>query len=550
MANRTELTLKIAGTTCDGCDLSINGMPGLVASEFESSAHHTEHTARVVSAASAEGDFLGSAGHRSSGQVTEQESTEFTVEKFSDAKEFDLVVVGGGSAGFAAAIRAADLGASAAVVEGGKLGGTCVNVGCVPSKTLIRAAEVFYRAGHHAFAGIRATLEPPNLKAIVDQKDELVMALQQSKYRDVLAGYPTVTLLEGWASLGPDGSVLVNGKPVHARKVVLATGARPWAPPIPGLADQPYLTSTEALSLTRLPKSMIVIGGSAVGLELAQFYARLGTRVTVLEALPHIVPAEDVEIGQALATYLRAEGLDIHPAVAIRGVSGRRGAYRVEVTEDDTTRTFEAAELLVATGRRPNTTGMGLEEAGVLLGKKGEVLVDEYLETTRKGIYAAGDVTGDPMFVYVAAYAGALAAENALRGNGRTYDLSVLPRVTFTDPAVASVGLTEAQARGRGMKTIVARLPLSQVPRALAARDTRGLVKLVADAQRNALLGAHILAPEAGEMIMEAALAIRFGIRVDEIGAIFHPYLTHAEGIKLACQTFAKDITKLSCCAT
>jgi mercuric reductase len=481
--------------------------------------------------------------------VTGQKSGPLSVQKLSADEEIDLLILGGGSAGFAAAIRAADLGASAAIVEGGALGGTCVNVGCVPSKTLIRAAEVFHRAGHHAFAGIRAKLEQPDFKAVIEQKDELVATLQQAKYWDVLAAYPTVMLIKGQASLRPDGSVLVDGKTVRARKILLAMGARPWAPPIPGLDTRPYLTSTEALALTELPKSMIVIGASAVGLEIAQLFARMGTKVTALEALPRIVPAEDADMGEGLSAYLREEGMDVHPGVSIRQVSGRLGAYEVEVEEGGAKRMFEAEQLLVATGRRPNTKGMGLEEAGIRLGKKGEVVVDEHLETSKKGVYAAGDVAGDPMFVYVAAYGGALAVENALNGNSRKYDLSVVPRVTFTDPAVASVGLTEAQARERGIDVAVSKLPLSYVPRALAARDTRGLIKLVADAKTNLLVGAHVLAPEAGEMIQEAAMAIRFGIRVDELGAMLHPYLTHAEGIKLACQTFTKDVAKLSCCA-
>jgi mercuric reductase len=311
----------------------------------------------------------------------------------------------------------------------------------------------------------------------------------------------------------------------------------------------PYLTSTEALALVSLPKTMIVIGASAVGLELAQFYARMGTKVTVLEALPRIVPAEDADVGEALAAYLAEEGMDLHAGVNIRRVGGKAGRYSVELEKAGDTCTLSAEQLLVATGRRPNTKGMGLEEADIQLGKKGEVIVDEHLETTRKGVYAAGDVAGDPMFVYVSAYGGALAAENALCGNARKYDLSVVPRVTFTDPAVASVGLTEAQARERGIDVAVSRLPLAHVPRAIAARDTRGLVKLVADAKTNLLVGAHIVAPEAGEIIQPAAMMIRFGIRVDEVAAMLHPYLTLAEGIKLACQTFKKDVAKLSCCA-
>ena len=253
--------------------------------------------------------------------------------------------------------------------------------------------------------------------------------------------------------------------------------------------------------------------------------------------------------GRAWRVICGRRGWRFTPASESRRVGGKPGAYRVDVEIAGSVRELKAEQLLVATGRRPSTKGVGLEEAGIRLGKKGEVVVDAHLETTRRGVYAAGDVIGGPAFVYVAAYAGSLAAENALQGNTRTYDLSVVPRVTFTDPAVASVGLTEAEARERGIALAVSKLPLSHVPRAIAARDTRGFIKLVADEKTNLLVGAHVLAPEAGEMIQTAAMAIRFGIRVDEVAAMLHPYLTNAEGMRLACQTFRKDVAKLSCCA-
>lgn len=551
MAERKEWSLEIAGMTCAHCARTIDEVLGQVSGVIESATSYSDRRARIVTDGSVDAGALLHAitGAGRGYKVVTQFSRSVSTERVASDEELDLAVVGGGSTGFAAAIRAGDLGASAAIIEGGTLGGTCVNVGCVPSKTLIRAAEVFHRAGHHAFAGIRAKLERPDFHAIVKQKDDLVGELRQAKYWDVLAAYPSVKLIQGRAQLRPDGTLEVDGQPVRARKILLAMGARPWAPPIPHLDTVPCLTSTEALSLPELPKTLIAIGGSAVGLELAQFFARLGTKVTVLEALPRLVPAEDADVGEGLAGYLREEGMEIHPGVDIRQVSGKPGSYRLEVEEEGKTQTFKAEQLLVATGRRANTKGMGLEEAGIRLGKKGEVVVDEHLETTRKGVYAAGDVVGDPMFVYVAAYGGSLAAENAVQGNSRTYDLSVVPRVTFTDPAVASVGWTEAQAREQGIQVAVSRLPMSHVPRAIAARDARGFIKLVADEKTNLLVGAHILAPEAGEMVQPAAMAIRFGIRVDEIAAMLHPYLTNAEGIKLACQTFKKDVAKLSCCA-
>ena len=464
-------------------------------------------------------------------------------------EELDLLIIGAGSAGFAAAIKANELGAKVALVERGALGGTCVNVGCVPSKTLIRAAEAHHHAGHPRFAGLSTKAAPPDFRAVIEQKAQLVADLQQAKYWDVLAAYPDIMLMQGEARLQPDGKVEVDGRPVGTKNVLLAMGASPWAPPIKGLSHLRFLTSTTVMELTELPKHLIVIGGGAVGLELAQTFARLGSRVTVLEVLPRIVAAEEQEVSDALAGYLREDGLDVQVGVRIVEVSGAPGALRVVIDDTNGRHVLDGDQVLVATGRRPNTRDMGLEEAGIALGKKGEVLVDQHLATRLPHVYAAGDVLGEPAFVYVAAYAGSLAAENAINGDSRRYDLSVVPRVTFTDPAVASVGLTETEARDRGLAVAVSRLPMTHVPRAIAARDTRGFIKLIADDRTGFLLGAHIVAPEAGEMIEEAVMAMRFGIRKDEIASLMHPYLTNAEGLKLACQTFAKDVAKLSCCA-
>jgi mercuric reductase len=230
-------------------------------------------------------------------------------------------------------------------------------------------------------------------------------------------------------------------------------------------------------------------------------------------------------------------------------VERREGRYLLTGVKNEAEVVFEAEQLLVATGRRPVTAGFGLEEAGVKLGQRGEILVNDLLLTHNPFIYAAGDVTGRDMFVYVAAYAGMLAAENALTNAGRTYDTSYIPRITFTDPQVASAGLTEAQAREQGYEVKVSTLPMAHVPRALAARDTRGLIKLVADTRTDRLLGAHLLAPEAGEMIQTASLAIRFGLTVRELRETMFPYLTNVEGLKLALLSFEKDVAKLSCCA-
>jgi len=554
MTDVRELSIEVRGMTCDHCERSVSralqSVPG-VQKVLEVS--HAGAIARVTAGPEATADRIeravAKAGYRARVKDRPQPPESPAVSS-RGRDEFDLVIVGAGSAGFAAAIKAADLGARVAMTEDGTLGGTCVNVGCVPSKTLIRAAEAQYRRAHHGFRGIPTTDGRPDWPTVRAEKDALVAELRQTKYGNVLRSYESVTLFEQRAEITSGHSVrLADGRTITAGKILVTTGASPWAAPIPGLADVGYLDNVTAMALERLPESLIVIGASAVGLELAQLFARLGVKVTVLEALPRVVPAEDADVGNALGDYLREEGLEVQAGVQIQQVGRAGDRYTVSFKDGGTPRAARAEQLLVATGRRANTKGFGLETVGVTLGKKGEIVVNELLQTANPDVYAAGDVIGDPMFVYVAAYGGTVAAENALTGNGRRYDLTALPKVTFTDPAVASVGLREDEARAQGIEPLVSRLPLEHVPRALAARDTRGFVKLVADGATRKIIGAHILAAEAGEMITEPVLAIKLGLTIEDLTSTFHPYLTLSEGIKLAAQTFTKDVAKLSCCA-
>ncbi|HVA34884.1 MAG TPA: FAD-dependent oxidoreductase, partial [Stellaceae bacterium] len=349
------------------------------------------------------------------------------------------------------------------------------------------------------------------------------------------------------ARLTNDG-VTVDESPIKAGKVIIATGASPSVPPIPGIEAVPYLTSTTALELDRLPKSLLVIGGGYIGCELGQMFARAGVKVTIVDIVP-ILSAAEPEIANALAGYLRDEGIVIREGVKTTAVRKTGRGVALDISDGGRDETIEAEHVLVATGRRPNTASMGLEEGGVELLANGGIKVDEWMRTTRPGVYAAGDVTGRDPFVYMAAYGAKIAAENALDGDGRRYDSSVMPAVVFTDPQVASVGLTEATARRQGLAVKTAVLPLAYVPRALAARDTRGLIKLIAAADSGKLLGAHILAPEGADSIQTAALAITCGLTVQQIADTIFPYLTTVEGLKLAAQTFTKDVARLSCCA-
>lgn len=464
------------------------------------------------------------------------------------APTYDLIVVGAGSAGFAAAITAAEKGGRVALIGGGTIGGTCVNVGCVPSKTLIRAAESLHKATAAArFAGISAQGKVFDWAATVRQKGELVASLRKSKYTDLLKAYEGISYLEGQARLVP-GGVEVDGERLSSARIVIATGARSAVPDIPGIEMVPYLTSTTALELAKLPRSMIVVGGGYIGAELAQLFARAGVAVTLV-CRSRLLPGAEPEISQALARYLEDEGLTVVRGIAYRSVRKDDLGVALKVSHQGEETTLSAERLLVAVGRMPNTEDLGLVEMDIELSSAGGIMVDDRMRTTAPGVFAAGDVTGRDQFVYMAAYGAKLAAMNALNGDTARYDNTAMPAVVFTDPQLASVGLTEAQARHAGHDVRTSVLSLDNVPRALAARDTRGLIKLVADAKDRKLLGAHVLAPEGADSIQTAALAIRCGLTIDDLSETLFPYLTTVEGLKLAALAFDKDIAKLSCCA-
>jgi mercuric reductase len=313
------------------------------------------------------------------------------------------------------------------------------------------------------------------------------------------------------------------------------------------------LDSTSAMALSAQPSSLLVIGGRAIALELGQTFARLGTQVTILQRSERLIPEHEPELADALAEILREEGLCVQTDATPLAIRAEDGEKVVTARVHGELQEFRAEQVLMATGRTPNTSALGLDEAGIATDAQGFIVVDDFMQTSRPGIYAAGDVTNRPKLVYVAAAAGGVAAENALEGNRKRLNLTVLPDVIFTDPQVATVGLTEGQAMADGYSVKTSVLPLSYVPRALAARDTRGLIKLVAEQGTDRLLGAHVLAAEGGEVIQTAALAVhvglRYGFTVADLRGMLFPYLTQVEGLKLAAQTFEKDVAQLSCCA-
>ncbi len=461
---------------------------------------------------------------------------------------YDLAVIGTGSAGFSAAITAANEGARVALIGHGTIGGTCVNVGCVPSKTMIRAAEALHGAQAAArFAGIAGDARLHDWSALVAAKDELVSTLRQKKYADLLPDYDGIDYIEGQARF--DGEILlVDGQPLRAGKIILATGASPAMPAIPGIGDVPLLTSTGALELHERPSSLLVIGGGYIGCEMAQMFARMGTRVT-LATRSRLLPEAEPEVSEALTGYLRDEGITVCTGLSYARIARHGSGVALTIRADGRQEDLTAAKVLATTGRTPNTGGLCLREAGIETDARGAVLIDDRMRTSRAGVYAAGDVTGRDQFVYMAAYGAKLAAKNALNGDSLVYDNSAMPWVVFTDPQAAGVGLTVAQAQAAGYEVKTSIVPLDQVPRALAARDTRGLIKLVADRRTDRLLGGQILAPEGADSIQTLTLALKAGMTTQALGETIFPYLTTVEGLKLAAQSFDMDVAKLSCCA-
>ncbi|MEQ8651470.1 MAG: mercury(II) reductase [Kiloniellales bacterium] len=461
---------------------------------------------------------------------------------------YDLAVIGAGSAGFSAATTAAEQGANVALIGHGLIGGTCVNVGCVPSKTMIRAAEALHGArAAGRFPGLTGEANVVNWGRLIGAKDDLVTTLRQKKYIDLLPEYNGVAYFEGAARLNGKG-VLVNGAAIAADKIIVATGSAPGLPDILGIADVPYLTSTTALELTDQPASLVIIGGGYIGCELAQMFARAGTKVTLVTR-SRLLPEAEPEVSEALTQYLADDGISVLTELSYRAIKAIENGVELTIERDGQPESLAAQHTLLATGRRPNSADLGLEEAGVRLSQNGGIVVDDWMRTSKPGTYAVGDVTGRDQFVYMAAYGAKLAALNALNGDSFAYDNTAMPWVTFTDPQVAGVGLTEKAARVAGFEPKTSIVPLDKVPRALVARDTRGLIKLVADAETDRLLGAEILAPEGADSIQTAVLAIKHGMTAKALGETIFPYLTTVEGLKLAAQGFRDDLAKLSCCA-
>ncbi|MCO6440862.1 MAG: mercury(II) reductase [Nitrococcus mobilis] len=546
--------LAVTGMTCEDCALKIqtalNELSGVQASvSFEENLAFIEAPEAVAGDELAQRIRTEGCDARLDARLVETDDRVPTkYEGGADARH--IAIIGSGGGAFAAAIRAAEAGARVTMIEAGTLGGTCVNVGCVPSKITLRAAEIAHAGGYHPFDGVPRTGNTAVDRArLLAQLRGRVDELRQAKYQKILDDNPRINLIRGRAHFEDPYTLAValkGGERQRLRvdRVLIAAGASPSRPPIPGLAEAPYWTSTEALFSDEVPEQLAVIGSSFVALEIAQAYRRLGSEVTIL-ARSTLLSRADPEIGAGLQAAFEGEGIRVLTHTQAERVAHADNTFTLWTNNVGP---IAVDRLLVAVGRTPNTADLNLQAVEVETNRRGAIRVNERLQTSTPTIYAVGDCANLPQLVYVAAAAGTRAAIN-MTGGEAALDLSVMPVVLFTDPQVASVGMDEGQARVAGIETESRRLELSEVPRALANFDTRGFIKLVAEAGADRLIGAQVLAHNGGEIIQVAALAIRHHMSVHELAGELFPYLTMAEGLKLCAQTFTKDVSQLSCCA-
>lgn len=476
----------------------------------------------------------------------------------SDPKTYDLVILGAGSTAFAAALRAQVHGKTAVMTEERTLGGTCLNRGCMPSKNLIEAAKLVFDARNPRYPGLTPATLAVDFAKLVEQKAAVIAGYRAKKYDSLVGG--TISVERGHARFVDDRTVEIDGKRLVGKRILIATGSRPVLPDIGGLSEVPYLTSDllagdEPEEMKTLPKSLLVVGGGYIALELGQMFRRFGVDVTIVDRGADLLTrGYEPEVGPAIRAVLEEEGIRVVRNAVVRSV--RKGPEGIVARVDigGVERELRAEQLLIATGRRPNSDHIAIEKAGVALGEHGQVLVDDLLRTNVPHIYAAGDVIGSEhhsqMATPVGSQDGGIVSHNAFSPDPpRSVSHRVIPRAIFVDPPIAVVGMTEKEAIAAGHPCWCRVLPMTLVPRAGAIRDTRGFVKMVADAKTNEVLGVTMVGNSAAEVIHEAAMALRFRATLHDFIDLLHVYPTMAEALKIVAISRFKDPEKLSCCA-
>lgn len=465
-------------------------------------------------------------------------------------KTFDLIIIGGGAGAFAAAIRANELKAKTAIINAGlPLGGTCVNVGCVPSKTLLYAGEILHHAKHHGVAGVELEVKNFDFQKVVQDELALVEKLRQEKYEKVLKNLEYVTAIEGKAKFVSKNEVEVNGERLSANKFVIAAGSTATVPPIEGIHDVGFVTHIEALKLEKQPKELIVVGAGPLGLEFAQMFSRFGTKVTILQRGDSIFPHSEKALTDRLAEILTKEGIIIKTNVEVKSARKENSKKVISYTIGDTQEEVSADEILLATGKTPNTQGLCLDIVGIEVDKRQAIVVNSNFQTSNPAVLAVGDVTNGPLRLEpTAGREGTLAAENALKGTTLSIDYNTVPYTIFTDPQLAGVGFTEDEQMKQMGVCACRTVSFEDVPKAIIMHRTEGMIKMAIHPQTKQILGVHILAPNAGELIAEAMMLIKNKNTIDDVVNSLPMFPTLSEAIKIVALSFTKDISKLSCC--
>ena len=465
-------------------------------------------------------------------------------------ERYEFIIIGGGAGAFAAAIRANELGTKTVMVNAGlPLGGTCVNVGCVPSKTLLHAAEIIYKAKHHGIPGITLHVTQFDFAEIIRDELALVDQMRRDKYEGVLEHLEHVTLIEGRARFTGAQEVEVNGEKLSADKILIATGSTAVIPPIKGLKEAGYLTHIEALRHEHQPNELVIIGAGPLGIEFAQLFSRFGTKVTMLQRAERVFPYGEPALTERLAKILEGEGVTIITGTDVLEVRVNDGRKVVLFGEKD--EAFEVAtdEILVAAGKRPNTDKLGAKAAGIDLDDHGAIIVNERYETSNASVFSVGDVAALPLRQETTAgREGTIAAGNALNEESGTVDYDTVPYAIFTDPQLAGVGMTEDEQMRRTNVCVCRTISLEHVPKAGILRQTEGLIKMGIDPKTKQILGVHMLGPNAAEVMAEAMMLITNKNTIDDVTASVPMFPTMSEAIKVVALSFTKDISKISCC--
>ena len=441
--------------------------------------------------------------------------------------KYDIVIIGGGTGGLIVTSVAAQLGLKVVLIERReKLGGDCLHTGCVPSKTLIHAAKVASLMRRANEFGLKSVEPEVDLGKVSEHVQSVIDQIQPHDDPERFRSYGAEVIF-GHASFTDPHTVEVNGQSIQGRRFVIASGSSPFIPPVPGLDKVSFLTNESIFSLRDLPARLVVLGGGAIGVEMAQAFARLGSTVTIIERLPHLLPQEDSEISDVLAGQLKNEGLKILVSTSAEEVSKSGDKYLIRCSsKNNSNLEIEADALLVAVGRSPNVEGMGLDKAGVEYDRQG-IKVDRRLRSTVKHIFVCGDVAGPYPFTHMAEYQAGIVISNAVFRFPKKTNYRVVPWVTYSDPELARVGITEKQAKEQGLDVDVLSFPFRDIDRALAEVETVGEMKLIS--RKGKILGATILGPHAGELIHEIVLAMQAGLKIGDISATIHAYPTLAQ---------------------